>query len=137
MIRGISNLLEEDPHAEGLFFFLPSPRESAVRSYQTPSPREYGGGPFSCLIYSDKSFRGNGYNAHKARSYSRERGRKREFFVYLVHLRISLKCFEILGQALVDPVLSRVFVVQSEIKKTRRNMYYPTTAAMQSNRIEK
>lgn len=49
-------ILSKKAHTKGLFFSRR--RESAVRSYQTPSSR-VDGGPFSCLIYSDKSFRGN------------------------------------------------------------------------------
>lgn len=44
-------------HTKGLLFSRR--HERAVRSYQTPSSR-VDAGPFSCLIYSDKSFRGNG-----------------------------------------------------------------------------
>lgn len=49
--------LSKKAHTKGLFFSRWY--ERAVRSYQTPSSR-VDGGPFSCLIYSDKSFRGNG-----------------------------------------------------------------------------
>lgn len=60
------------PTLRDYFFFPSHRRERAVRSYQTPSPREYGGSPFSCLIYSDKSFRRNGYNRARRRPYERE-----------------------------------------------------------------
>lgn len=50
--------LSKKAHTKGLFFFSPT-HKRAVRSYQTPSSR-VDGGPFSCLIYSDKSSHGNG-----------------------------------------------------------------------------
>jgi len=94
--------------ARGIIFFSKPMRTRTMRWFQTPSLREAADSPFSCLIYSDKSFRRNGYKR------ARRRPHDREYFVCLVHLRISPKCFEISRLPLVD--LVRVVEVRRRVR---------------------